>query len=131
SKTAVVLLDENLLPATLDAISSVEYLNITMGFPLKNLAFSNAMKKLFYLQKQLEQKDSSYYYNDVLAVVEELPNGDADRNIIALFKETIEERNIVYISKKQFAELLSGLSYFQLFQKPSSVTEFLDLLISY
>ena len=131
SKTAVVLLDENLLPATLDAISAVEYLNITMGFPLKNLAFSNAMKKLFYLQKQLEQKDSSYYYNDVLAVLEELPNGDADRSIVAFFKTNIEERNIVYISKKQFAELLSDLSYFQLFQKPSSVTEFLDLLISY
>lgn len=131
SKTAVVLLDENLLPATLDAISSVEYLNITMGFPLKNLAFSNAIKKLFYLQKQLEQKDSSYYYNDVLAVLEELPNDESDREIIAAFKTTIEERNIVYISKKQFGELLSELSYFKLFQKPGSVKEFLDLLINY
>lgn len=131
SKTAVVLLDENLLPATLDAISAVEYLNITMGFPLKNLAFSNAMKKLFYLQKQLEQKDSSYYYNDVLAVLEELPNDEADREIIAVFKTTIEERNIVYISKKQFGELLSELSYFKLFQKPGSVNQFLDLLINY
>lgn len=131
SKTAVVLLDENLLPATLDAISSVEYLNITMGFPLKNLAFSNAIKKLFYLQKQLEQKDSSYYYNDVLAVLEELPNDESDREIIAVFKTTIEERNIVYISKKQFGELLSDLSYFKLFQKPGSVKEFLDLLINY
>lgn len=131
SKTAVVLLDENLLPATLDAISAVEYLNITMGFPLKNLAFSNAMKKLFYLQKQLEQKDSSYYYNDVLAVLEELPNDESDREIIAFFKTTIEERNIVYISKKQFGELLSKLSYFKLFQKPGSVNEFLDLLINY
>lgn len=131
SKTAVVLLDENLLPATLDAISAVEYLNITMGFPLKNLAFSNAIKKLFYLQKQLEQKDSSYYYNDVLAVLEELPNDESDREIIAAFKTTIEERNIVYISKKQFGELLSELSYFKLFQKPGSVKEFLDLLINY
>ncbi len=131
SKTAVVLLDENLLPATLDAISAVEYLNITMGFPLKNLAFSNAMKKLFYLQKQLEQKDSSYYYNDVLAVLEELPNDESDREIIDVFKTTIEERNIVYISKKQFGEMLSELSYFKLFQKPGSVKEFLDLLINY
>ena len=131
SKTAVVLLDENLLPATLDAISSVEYLNITMGFPLKNLAFSNAIKKLFYLQKQLEQKDSSYYYNDVLAVLEELPNDESDREIIAFFKTKIEERNIVYISKKQFGELLSELSYFKLFQKPGSVNELLDLLINY
>ena len=47
---------------------------------------------------------------------------NADRSIVAFFKTNIEERNIVYISKKQFAELLSDLSYFQLFQKPSSVT---------
>jgi hypothetical protein len=115
SKTAVVLLDENLLPASLDAMNAVQYLNITMGFPLKNLAFSNAMKQLFYLQKQLEKKDSSYYYNDVLSVLEELPNSDIDQQIIANFKLNIEERNIVYISKKQFTEFLSELSYFDIF----------------
>ncbi|UJF29719.1 PD-(D/E)XK nuclease family protein [Kaistella sp. 97-N-M2] len=131
SKTAVVLLDENLLPASLDAMNAVQYLNITMGFPLKNLAFSNAMKQLFYLQKQLEKKSSSYYYNDVLSVLEELPNDETDQEIITSFKIKIEERNIVYISKKQFAEFLSKLSYFDLFQKPASVKEFLDQLIRF
>ncbi|WHF52192.1 PD-(D/E)XK nuclease family protein [Chryseobacterium gotjawalense] len=131
SKTAVVLLDENLLPTCLDAMSSVEHLNITMGFPLKNLGFSNAMKQLFYLQKQLEKKDSSYYYNDVLSVLEELPNEEIDQQIILDFKSKIEERNIVYISKKQFKEFLSELSYFNLFEKPNSVKEFIDLIIAY
>ncbi|MGA9213469.1 PD-(D/E)XK nuclease family protein [Kaistella sp.] len=131
SKTAVVLLDENLLPTCLDAMSSVEHLNITMGFPLKNLGFSNAMKQLFYLQKQLEKKNSSYYYNDVLSVLEELPNEEIDQQIILDFKAKIEERNIVYISKKQFKEFLSELSYFNLFEKPKSVKEFVDLIIAY
>ncbi|WP_027377285.1 PD-(D/E)XK nuclease family protein [Kaistella palustris] len=131
SHTAVILLDENLLPASLDSLSGVEHLNITMGFPLKNLAFSNAVKKLFYLQKQLEKKDSSYYYNDVLSVIEELPNSAADLQIISSFKIKIEERNIVYISKKLLAEYLEDLSYFQLLQKQKSVTAFLDLLIDY
>ncbi|QDP84047.1 PD-(D/E)XK nuclease family protein [Chryseobacterium sp. SNU WT5] len=131
SKTAVVLLDENLLPTCLDAMSSVERLNITMGFPLKNLSFSNAMKKLFYLQKQLEKKDSSYYYNDLLSVLEELPNKETDQNIIIDFKAKIEERNIVYISKKQMIEFLSDLSYFNLFKKPQSVQEYIDLLINF
>ncbi len=131
SKTAVVLLDENLLPASLDALRSIERLNITMGFPLKNLAFSNAIKQLFYLQKQLEQKDSSYYYNDLLSVLEELPNDDNDIKIVADFKSRIEERNMVYISKKQLGEMLSGLSYYVLFEKPASVNSFLDLLIRY
>lgn len=131
SKTAVVLLDENLLPASLDAMTAVEHLNITMGFPLKNLGFSNGMKQLFYLQKQLEKKDSSYYYNDVLAVLEELPNSEIDRQIINDFKLAIEAKNIVYISKKQFAEFLEPLSYFKLFQKPTSSKDFLDLLIKF
>jgi len=131
SETAVILLDENLLPASLDTMSVVGALNITMGFPLKNLAFSNAMKKLFYLQKQLEKKDSSYYYNDVLSVLEELPNSEADLEIITIFKIKIEERNIVYITKKLLAELLSDLSYLKLLQKQSSVIEFLDLLLDF
>lgn len=131
SKTAVVLLDENLLPASLDAMNAVQYLNITMGFPLKNLAFSNAIKQLFYLQKQLEKKDSSYYYNDVLSVLEELPNSDIDQQIIANFKLNIEERNIVYISKKQFTEFLSELSYFDIFKKATSINDFLNLLIKF
>ena len=131
SETAVILLDENLLPASLDAMSVVGALNITMGFPLKNLAFSNAMKKLFYLQKQLEKKDSSYYYNDVLSVLEELPNSEANLEIITIFKIKIEERNIVYINKKLLAELLSDLSYVKLLQKQSSDIEFLDLLLDF
>lgn len=131
SKTAVVLLDENLLPTCLDSMSRVEHLNITMGFPLKNLGFSNAMKQLFYLQKQLEKKDSSYYYNDVLSVLEELSNEESDQKIIRDFKAKIEERNIVYISKKQFKEFLWELSYFKLFEKPTSIKEFIDLMISF
>ena len=131
SNTAVILLDENLLPASLEAMSTVDHLNITMGFPLKNLGFSNAMKQVFYLQKQLEKKDSSYYYNDVLSILEELPNEPDDQKIIVAFKAKIEERNIVYISKNHLKELLSGLSYIQLFTKPDSVIAFLDLLIDF
>jgi len=131
SETALVLLDENLLPAVLDSLTSVESVNITMGFPLKNLSFSNAIKKLFYLQKQQEKKSSSYYYADVLPILEELPNDEIDGAIIQEFIAKIEERNIVYISKYLLAELLGNLSYFQLLQKPESTQDFLDLLIKF
>ncbi len=128
--TAVVLLDENLLPATLDSLTNVEKLNITMGFPLKNLSFSNAMKKLFHLQKQLEKNSSSYYYNDVLSVLEELPKSEQDQAVIKAFTAKLEERNMVYLSKKQLEELLSELSYFQLFLKKNP-TELLETLIDF
>lgn len=131
SDTAVILLDENLLPASLDALSTVENLNITMGFPLRNLSFSNAVKHIFHLQKQLEKKDSSYYYNDVMLILEEIPAKESDDRIINSFKSFIEERNIVYISKSKLQEALSGLSYIQLLTKPESGNQFLKDFITF
>jgi hypothetical protein len=131
SNTAVVLLDENLLPASLDVMHGVDNLNITMGFPLKNLSFSNAVKRLFYLQKQLEKNKSSYYYRDVFPILEELPKSDEDELLINDFKAKVEERNIVYISNKLLHELLSGLSYFNLLQKAQGTNVYLDMLITF
>ena len=130
SDTAVVLLDEELLPAGLDAMKFVEKLNITMGFPIKNLSFSNAIKKLFRLYKQLYKNDSAYYYVDVVSVLEELPRNIDDDIIISKFIEGIEERNIVYISKNYLKEHLGALSYFTLFEK-KSIEELLNNLIDY
>lgn len=131
SNTAVVLLDENLLPASLDVMYGIQNLNITMGFPLKNLSFSNAVKQLFYLQKQLEKNKSSYYYRDIFPILEELPKSLEDELVINNFKTKVEERNIVYISKKLMNEFLSGLSYFNLLQKASSTNEYLDAMIAF
>lgn len=131
SNTAVVLLDENLLPASLDAMHGVRNLNITMGFPLKNLSFSNAVRQLFYLQKQLEKNRSSYYYRDVYPILEELPKSVEDDQVINNFKASIEQRNIVYISKKLMQELLGRLSYYNLLQKAESTNTYLDSLIAF
>ncbi|MFP7654468.1 PD-(D/E)XK nuclease family protein [Chryseobacterium proteolyticum] len=131
SNTALVLLDENLLPASLDVMHGIDHLNITMGFPLKNLSFSNAVKQLFYLQKQLEKNKYSYYYRDLFPILEELPKSPEDEQIINQFKTRIEERNIVYISQKLLRELLSGLSYFHLLQKADSTGCYLDMLIDF
>lgn len=131
TNTAVVLLDENLLPASLDVMHDIENLNITMGFPLKNLSFSNAIRQLFYLQKQLEKNKSSYYYRDIFPILEELPRAENDEEVINEFKAKIEERNIVYISAKLMDELLNNLSYFNLLQKAGSGYQFLDLLITF
>nr|WP_315027751.1 PD-(D/E)XK nuclease family protein [uncultured Chryseobacterium sp.] len=131
SNTAVVLLDENLLPASLDVMHGVDNLNITMGFPLKNLSFSNAVKRLFYLQKQLEKNKTSYYYRDIFPILEELPKSAEDEQIINDFRAKVEERNIVYISKKLLDELLGSLTYFGLLQKAVNTTVYLDALIAF
>ncbi len=126
SDTAVVLLDEHLLPAALDSLSTVERLNITMGFPLKNMAFSNAVKHIFHLQKQLEKKANSYYYNDILPILEELPNTSEELKTVAAFKSLIEERNIVYFSEAFLQSALQSLSYFPLLIKAENSIVFLE-----
>lgn len=131
SNTAVVLLDENLLPASLDAMHGVQNLNITMGFPLKNLSFSNAVKQLFYLQKQLEKNRTSYYYRDVFPILEELPASPEDEQVINHFRSSIEQRNIVYISRKLMEEMLGNLSYFNLLRKAASTDTYLEELIKF
>ena len=129
--TALILLDENLLPATLDALSGTNRMNITMGFPLKNLDFSNAVKHLFHIQKQLLKKSKTYYYNDVLAVLETVPEILDDRPIKEEFIKEIKERNMVYISSKKLKEMLADLSYFSLFERAESSKQFLSLLIDF
>ncbi|QCX54246.1 PD-(D/E)XK nuclease family protein [Elizabethkingia sp. JS20170427COW] len=132
SHTAIVLMDENILPPTLASIkSTVKSLNITMGFPLKNLSFSIAMKKLFYLQKQLMKSRSSYYHADLTPILEEMPANDEDLEIIRVFIKKIKEKNMVYISSEDFKNLLGGLSYFNLLCKPNSAIEYLEALINF
>lgn len=106
SKTALVLLDENLLPACLEVLSEVPKVNITMGLPLKNLSFSNAMKQIFYLHKQLEKKSSTYYHHDVVGILETLPTDEQEDKVIRAFVNYISEHNIVYVSYSLLKEYL-------------------------
>lgn len=129
SDTALVLLDENLLPATLDALQGIESINITMGFPIKNLSFSNAVKQVFHLHKQLEKGSSSYYYNDVLSIVDEWPNTETDRKVIEDFKHFIEDHNIVYVSRSDFQKYLGKLSYYHLLVRSENASELLKTFI--
>ena len=126
--TALILLDENLLPATLDSLSSIDRINITMGFPLKNLDFSNAVEHLFHLQKQLAKNPKSYYYNDILAILESIPETEADIETKNSFMSEIKRRNMVYISSKKLEEMLGELSYFNLFKKYDNAKIYLQLL---
>lgn len=131
SKTAIVLLDENLLPTTLDALSAVPQLNITMGLPIKNLSFSIAMKQVFYLQNQLFKKPkASYYYKDVITILESLPATAEEEEIIKTFKQHITEHNVVYLSATLLKDYLGALVYYPLLQ-PQSAKDLLDLLIDY
>ena len=79
----------------------------------------------------MEKRDSTYYYNDIFPILEEIPANENDKNLITNFKNFIEERNIVYISKSKIDEYLSELSYFSLLKKASSGKVFLREFIEF
>ncbi len=72
-KTAVVLADENLLPAMLSSVpSGITDLNITMGYPFKMTVVYSLLKSLLLLQERKIQKDSQsilFGYREVLKIL--------------------------------------------------------------
>lgn len=64
--TAWVLADENMLPIALQSIpKNVESINITMGYPLKDVPLAYLFQGFFkmHLYKQNEKSDTFYYKN--------------------------------------------------------------------
>ncbi|MFS4483435.1 PD-(D/E)XK nuclease family protein [Hyunsoonleella sp. 2307UL5-6] len=65
--TAVVLGDENLLVPVLNSLpTSIEALNITMGFPLKSIPLASLFEHLFRIHKT---SSKNFYYKDIITVV--------------------------------------------------------------
>ena len=74
--TAMVLSDETLLPITLNSLpKNVAAVNITMGYPLKDIPSSNlifSIFKLFLSQEKLQKRaENLFYHKDVIRFVKE------------------------------------------------------------
>ena len=74
TNTALVLADETLLPITISSFpKNVDAINITMGYPLKDIPTTNLLLyifKLFLTQEKLQKTDTNqFYYKDVINFV--------------------------------------------------------------
>ena len=74
--TAMVLSDETLLPITLSSLpKNVDAINITMGYPLKDIpstALVYSVFQLFLSQEKLQKKvENSFYHKDVIRFIKE------------------------------------------------------------
>ncbi len=73
SKTALVLADENLLTLTLNSLpNNIHNINITMGYPLKDIPVAGVFDKLFKMhlnQLKFNKKTTEFYYKDVLSLL--------------------------------------------------------------
>ncbi|MEL4306967.1 PD-(D/E)XK nuclease family protein [Joostella sp. CR20] len=99
--TAVVLGNEDLLPAVLNSVpSQITKANITSGFPLNLSPFASFFETLFDVWEK--SKEQLWYYQDVIAVlsnpITHALTFSSDKNIEALL-DKINEENLIYVTQ--------------------------------
>ena len=112
NKTALVLADENLLTITLNSLpTNVKNINITMGYPLKDIPVASLFDKLFRMhlnqQKFNKVANKQFYYKDVLSLL-----GDSFLN--KLYEEPLQKiiakikrENSIFISVENLKKYVS------------------------
>ena len=127
--TALILADENLLPITLNALpSNIEKVNITMGFPLKEIPLVNFFSSIFemYLnqEKMVVSEKGLFYYKDLKRLFNDLYFKKLSNNLSIQLSLEIGKSNRIFLSKNHLfssykeAEKLDKFAF--LFDKNSS-----------
>lgn len=104
---AVVLGDEQLLIPCLNSLpSTIEKLNITMGFPLKDIPLATTFNNLYILQEHY--RNHAFYYKSVINVLSDTNLRPLfhlkDKNIATDIIYYIQSNNIIYISTETIIE---------------------------
>ena len=112
TNTALVLADENLLNITLNSLpEKVEKINITMGYPLKDIPISNLFISLFKLHlgqdKFRKSLQKEFYYKDVLNVLSNSILNKKFGKTIAKLKSKINTENAIFLSLNSLSESIS------------------------
>ena len=111
NETALILADENLLSLTLSSLpSSVQHINITMGYPLKDIPIANLFQKLFkaYLNQQKfgKELDSEFYFKDVLGVLNDPVLSQLNQQVLQKVVERIKFENRIFLSLENIKEMV-------------------------
>jgi len=145
NKTAYVLADESLLPITLNSLpKEVEAINITMGYPLKDvptISLFSSIFNLFINQEKLQRTtQEQFYFKDVLQFFKQ-PNIQSlllvnELNIFDAIALKIAQDNDAFISIFQLESFLVLLEapikncLLAIFKKFSSSLEFIERIIN-
>ena len=143
--TALILADETLLPVTLNSLpKNINAINITMGYPLKDIPTTSLFFSIFQLfvsQEKLQKTGvNEFYHKDVTRFLKHQSMQQLfsknTHSFVASFVEEIRAENYIFISKKQLEsavmkestavkELISSL-----FNSYSSINDFLERILN-
>jgi hypothetical protein len=140
NNTALVLADETLLPIALNSLpKNVNGINITMGYPLKDVPASKlflGIFQLFLTQQKLQKTGTNqFYYKDCIRVLKHPFLEKFISNSNYFFDKIIKE-NTLFISQKELEELLKFQSKeakkisIDLFQPFSTIHEFIETILT-
>lgn len=98
---AVVLGDEQLLIPCLNSLpEAIERLNITMGFPLKDIPLATTFNNLYILQEQY--KNGAFYYKNVINILSDTSLRplfqNKEKNYVSGIIQYIQTNNIIYVT---------------------------------
>ncbi len=146
NNTALVLADETLLPITLNSLpESVKAINITMGYPLKDIPTTSlifAIFQLFINQEKLQKKDvNAFYHKDIIRFVKDpaiykILQIDALENIADTIALNIVQENNTFINNAKIAVFFEGLApeiqqiMAEMFKPFTTISEFLARILA-
>lgn len=113
SKTALVLADENLLTLTLNSLpNNVKNINITMGYPLKDIPVASLFDALFKLHlnqyKFNKEAEHLFYYKDVLSVLNNPFLNKLNGEILQKLIAEIKRKNSIFLSVEMLKKYISS-----------------------
>lgn len=104
NNTALILADENLLPLALNSLpSSIDKVNITMGFPLKEMPLVNFFNSIFEMYLNQEKMgvtaEQLFYYKDLIRLFNNSYFKKLSNNLSTQFSLDIGKSNRIFLSK--------------------------------
>jgi len=137
--TALVLADETLLPITLNSLpKNINAINITMGYPLKDIPTTSLLFSIFQLfvsQEKLQKSSiNEYYYKDVIRFFKHQSIYGLISNIDN-FTAEIAKENQTFISEKLLEKFLENQTLevkrviLNLFKTFDSVSNFIERIL--
>ena len=139
TNTALVLADETLLPITLNSLpKNINAINITMGYPLKDVPTTNLLFSIFQLfisQEKLKKVDANeFYFKDVIrffkqqSIYKFIPEIDSFSDEIAKQNQTFINQNHIHKLLETSPELKKILG--SIFNRYDSIPLFIDRVLN-
>ena len=143
--TALILADETLLPITLNSLpKNINAINITMGYPLKDIPTTSLLFSIFQLfvsQEKLQKTIvNEFYHKDVVRFLKHQSVykllSKEKNTLVDDFTEEIGKENHIFISKTQIENILKDTdakvksTIASIFSSYTTINSFLDRILN-